>query len=158
MTYRRHARVSALQFLYQHEINPAEKLDEGLRLWWVRNDKASPQIREFAERLIRGTIATATESDEKLKPVLDNWDLSRLAVLDHLVLRLALFELFHCEDIPPVVSINEAIELAKQYGATDESGKFVNGILDRIKADILRPARQASGNKAQHPRPSTESK
>jgi transcription antitermination factor NusB len=80
------------------------------------------------------------ELDLKLQKYLRNWDLTRMAVVDRNVLRMAIFELYYREDIPPVVSLNEAIEIAKRF-STRESGKFVNGLLDRIRQDILRPSR-----------------
>jgi N utilization substance protein B len=69
-----------------------------------------------------------------------NWELRRIAAVDRNVLRLAIFEMQHRDDIPPVVSINEAVDIAKRF-STEESGKFVNGILDKIKGELLRPAR-----------------
>jgi N utilization substance protein B len=72
-----------------------------------------------------------------------NWDLDRMAGVDRNILRLAIYEMLHREDIPPVVSINEAVDLAKKY-STEDSGKFVNGILDNIKSRLDRPAREAT--------------
>ena len=80
------------------------------------------------------------ELDLKLQKYIRNWDMSRMAVVDRNVLRMAVYELFFREDIPPVVSLNEAIEIAKRF-STKDSGKFVNGILDRVRQDILRPSR-----------------
>ncbi len=98
------------------------------------------EIREFAEPLIRGTLAHRDEIDAKIRQYALNWDLHRMAVVDRNVMRLAIYEMLYREDIPPVVSINEAVDIAKKY-STPESGKFVNGILDRIKNDLMRPAR-----------------
>jgi transcription antitermination factor NusB len=80
------------------------------------------------------------ELDLKLQKYIRNWDMKRMAVVDRNVLRMAVYELFFREDIPPVVSLNEAIEIAKRF-STKDSGKFVNGILDRVRQDILRPSR-----------------
>ncbi len=99
---------------------------------------------KFAEPLIRGTLAHRPEIDEKIKQYAQNWDLHRMAVVDRNVLRLAIYEMMHRTDIPPVVSINEAVDIAKKY-STDESGRFVNGILDKVKGDLLRPARAPQG-------------
>ena len=79
------------------------------------------------------------ELDERIKQHARNWDFHRIAAVDRNIMRLAIFEMLHREDIPPVVSINEAVDIAKKY-STQESGKFVNGILDRIREGILRQA------------------
>ena len=102
-------------------------------------------VRVFAEDLIRGVLEKKDELDLRLQKYLRNWDMARMAVVDRNVLRMAIYELYYREDIPPVVSINEAIEIAKRF-STSESGKFVNGLLDRIRQDILRPARTPLNN------------
>jgi N utilization substance protein B len=101
-------------------------------------------VRDFAEPLVRGVVAKMPEVDAKLRTLADNWDFERLAVVDRNILRLAVYEMLFRPEIPPVVSINEAIEIAKKF-STAESGKFVNGLLDRVKKELLRPARQAAG-------------
>ena len=80
--------------------------------------------------------------DERIKKYAKNWDLHRMAVVDRNIMRLAIYEMLHRDDIPPIVSINEAVDIAKKF-STEDSGKFVNGILDQIKGEILRPARTA---------------
>ena len=97
-------------------------------------------MRLFAEPLIRGTLEKLTELDGKIQHYAKNWDLGRMAVVDRNILRLAIYEMLYREDIPPVVSINEAVDIAKKF-STDESGRFVNGILDKVKGDLMRPAR-----------------
>ncbi len=99
-------------------------------------------MREFAQPLIDGMIAHLPEIDERIKRYCDNYDIRRISAVDRNVLRLAIYEMLYREDIPPVVSINEAIELAKMFGGAD-SGRFVNGILDRVKDDLSRPLREA---------------
>ena len=84
--------------------------------------------------------------DEKISKYTEHWELSRIAAVDRNILRLAIFEMLFREDIPPVVSINEAVEIAKKF-STRESGAFVNGILDKIKFDLPRPARTATPTK-----------
>ncbi|MGA0409973.1 MAG: transcription antitermination factor NusB [Limisphaerales bacterium] len=167
MGLRREARERALQFLFQHDMNPveAEELPGHLRHFWETHQlsesgyekgratwgkkielpppsKRDLSLRVFAESLILGVLEKKDELDIRLQKYVQNWDLGRMAVVDRNVLRLAMYELFHREDIPPVVSLNEAIEIAKRF-STKESGKFVNGILDRIRQDVLRPARKA---------------
>ncbi len=78
--------------------------------------------------------------DGRITHFAQNWDLKRMAVVDRNVLRLAIYEMLYREDIPPVVSINEAVDIAKKF-STEDSGKFVNGILDKIKGELMRPAR-----------------
>ena len=97
-------------------------------------------MRVFAEPLIRGTLEHQAELDERIKQYAKNWDLHRMAVVDRNILRLAIYEMLYRDDIPPVVSINEAVDIAKKF-STEDSGKFVNGILDKVKGDLLRPAR-----------------
>jgi N utilization substance protein B len=97
-------------------------------------------VRLFADPLIRGTLEHREAIDRLIVQHAKNWDLHRMAVVDRNVLRLAIYEMLHREDIPPVVSINEAVDIAKKF-STQESGGFVNGILDKIKGDLMRPAR-----------------
>jgi N utilization substance protein B len=102
-----------------------------------------PNVRAFAQPLIDGMIAHLPEVDAKIKQYTENYDIGRLSAVDRNVLRLAIYEMLFREDIPPVVSINEAIELAKLFGGS-ESGRFVNGILDRVKDDLQRPLRESA--------------
>jgi transcription antitermination protein NusB len=146
MGVRRLGRECAVQFLYQQDLNPDKNLEHALKEFWKMTEP-SKSAQDFAEGLIRGIADKIPEMDAKIKSLAENWDLSRLAVVDRNILRLALYEMLYCQDIPPVVTINEAIEIAKRY-STEESGKFVNGILDRAKKDILRPARHAAGGEA----------
>lgn len=98
--------------------------------------------RLFADPLIKGTLERCHELDDIIRKHAKNWDLHRMAVVDRNVMRLAIYEMLYREDIPPIVSINEAVDIAKRFSTAD-SGKFVNGILDKVKAGILRPARTA---------------
>ncbi|MEM7392535.1 MAG: transcription antitermination factor NusB, partial [Verrucomicrobiota bacterium] len=105
-------------------------------------DEGSPKVRKFAEELIRGVESHRSEVDELIEKYADNWDIKRMGALDRNVIRLALYEMYHRPDIPPVVSINEAVDLAKEYSSR-ESGRFVNGILDEARKDVTRPSRSA---------------
>lgn len=139
---RRHeARVWAVQFLFQRDFNRGE-LDEDLALFWQNTTDADPTLRAFAEDLIRLSDARREELDERLGHYAEHWDVRRMGAADRNILRLALCEMLHCPDIPPVVSINEAVELAKAFSG-QESARFVNGILDRAARDLDRPARTA---------------
>lgn len=140
---RRIARETAVQFLYQERPANGPSLDEALALFWPMREIAE-NTRAFAEELIRGTLSRLPQVDEKIKAYVENWDFERVASVDRAILRLAVYEMLFRDDIPPVVSINEAIEVAKRF-SSEESGRFVNGILDRVCKDLLRPARQAAG-------------
>jgi N utilization substance protein B len=165
MGKRREARERAVQFLFQHDLNPSEDLDGALEQFWqsqraaaIAEDKGKatwgekPELpppsvdevalREFAEPLIRGALQHREEADALIRKYSKNWDLPRIAAVDRNILRLAIFEMLHREDVPPVVSINEAVDIAKKF-STQDSGRFVNGILDSVKAEVLRPARGA---------------
>ena len=143
MGLRRDGRVAAIQFLYQLDAHPPKKVDEALEAFWKQNE-VPKNVCDFAEPLLRGALEKMPEVDAKIRALADNWDFERLAVVDRNILRLAIYEMLFCPDIPPVVSINEAIEIAKKFSTAD-SGKFVNGLLDRVKKDLLRPAREPAG-------------
>jgi len=143
MGLRRDAREAAVQFLYQLDTHKPADVEKALEEFWRQND-SKQNVRDFANDLLRGTLEKKTEIDAKITSLADNWDFERLAVVDRNILRLALYEMLFRTEIPPVVSINEAIEIAKKFSSA-ESGKFVNGLLDRVKKDLLRPARQAAG-------------
>jgi N utilization substance protein B len=143
MGLRRDGREAAIQFLYQVDAHKPANVEEALKAFWKQNDE--PQnVRDFATDLLRGALEKLPEVDAKIRTLADNWDFERLAVVDRNILRLAVYEMLFRPEIPPVVSINEAIEIAKKF-STAESGKFVNGLLDRVKKELLRPARQAAG-------------
>ncbi len=129
MRKRTQAREYALQILYQIDVrkDPEDKI---LVDFW-KNIETEPEVSDFAAKIVIGTIRNKKKIDEMITKYASNWKLSRMAVIDRNVLRLAAYELLFCEDIPPKVSINEAVDLAKKFGDT-ESGKFVNGILDKI--------------------------
>ncbi len=145
------AREVALQILYQVDVgteapqdcveqyfsseNPLRPTHRETDLVQTPEEHAeyqAPEVREFAERLVRGTISHRERIDELISKYTENWDIKRLAVVDRNVMRLATFELiFLSGEIPPKVAINEAVNLAKKF-STEESGKFVNGVLDKI--------------------------
>ncbi len=140
---RRQAREIAAQFLYQYDLSDGE-MEEALELFWQTQPEVAEPTRRFAEELIRGTCQHRAEIDEKIKKYTEHWELPRIAAVDRNILRLAIFEMLYRDDIPPVVSINEAVDIAKKF-STRESGAFVNGILDRLRADLPRPARTPAG-------------
>ncbi len=172
---RREGRECALQLLFQIDVVPADDLDACFERFWLqqkqlrRDDRANGRIssymfrnaaegeapieevperlRAFSERLVRGVRERIGEIDARLEPYLRNWSLARLGGIERNVLRLAVYELFHEDDVPPIVCINEAIDLAKFFSSS-ESGRFVNGVLDRIRLEVERdPRRMTKGSK-----------
>ena len=135
MRRRTRAREIAVQFLYQLDLRGDEVLE--FLPEYVEHETTDKEVRDFTIRLVQGSRRHQTETDSRLRDVTRNWDLSRMATLDRNVLRMAVFELLHCPDIPPKVTINEAIDLAKRYSTAD-SGAFVNGILVKLRSQ-LRP-------------------
>jgi len=138
---RRDGRVAAVQYLYAWSINPPRNLADDLRLFFEN----LPEPREhysFGEELIHGLIANVADIDARIKALAQNWEFERIAKIDLAILRVAIFEMIHRKDIPPVVSINEAIDLSKEFSNAD-SKRFINGILDRVKDQLGRDARKA---------------
>ena len=144
MGKRREGREAAVQFLYQDDLNKCDAagLPGALEAFWYLRESAA-RTREFAAELIKGVIANHEAIDERIKKVTANYELHRIAPVDRNILRVAIYEMIYTSEVPPVVCINEAIEIAKKFGA-EKSGGFVNGILDRVKGDLNRPARTAA--------------
>lgn len=144
MTVRRRAREIALQVLYQLEISqgdPQEALDV-----YFENFRPSAKARDFVQRLVEGVRQNQGEIDRLIEENAENWTLKRMTVVDRNILRVAAFELLHCPDIPFKASLNEAVELAKKFGS-DESGAFINGILDKIHSLLEPPPPSSPGKK-----------
>jgi N utilization substance protein B len=136
---RRRARGAALQMLYQWEVGRASA-QEAIRTYWPAHDgnnELPEPLREFANGLVRGTIDRVPEIDALLAAHAQNWRVERMAVIDRLVLRLAVYELLAEQETPPRVVINEAIELARTYSG-DEAVAFVNGVLDAVRKELKR--------------------
>jgi transcription antitermination factor NusB len=130
------ARDWALKILYQIDIT-ARDIDKISQAFWADEKNKDEEILEFCQRLIYGVRENLKAIDEKISRYATNWQLKRMAIIDRNILRLGVFELHYASDIPPKVTINEAVELAKRYGDL-ESSKFVNGILDKIhKTEFL---------------------
>jgi N utilization substance protein B len=138
---RRDGRVAALQFLYAWSINPPANLANDL-VTFFENCEEPREHYAFGEELIQGVIANLTDLDTRIKALAHNWEFERIAKIDLAILRVAMFEMLYRKDIPPVVSINEAIDLSKQFSNAD-SKRFINGILDRLKDQLGRDARKA---------------
>lgn len=130
MRSRTAAREAALKGLYLFDLRssvPDAELDELLE-----RECNQREAQDYARLLIKGTRKHATAIDKEITQVAENWDLGRMAAIDRNVLRMAIYEMLHREDIPPAVAINEAVTIAKKY-STKDSGAFVNGILDQVK-------------------------
>ena len=138
MGKRREGREEAVQFLFQHDLNAEVQAGQESAFWELR--PSTKEVRDFSEALAKGVLANQAAIDERIRKYTANYELHRIAIVDRNILRVAIYEMLFCNDVPPVVSINEAIEIAKRYG-TEESGRFVNGILDRVKFDLTRPSR-----------------
>lgn len=167
---RTRAREIALQVLFQFDVRGERYADEiGRTIEQLCRDEAGGgepgdherkgdqdkdrdrDVGEFAARLVEGTLQHRAAIDQRLQGVTRNWDLRRMATVDRNVLRMAVYELMFCTDVPPKVSINEAIDLGKKF-STANSGGFVNGILDRIRIDLEKergkPAMQGDADTA----------
>ena len=147
MGKRRDGREAAVQFLYQLDLHQEREPRGTDDFWELRSGPGKAPVtsktRAFTEQLIAGVIAHLDELDECIKKYTANYELHRLAAVDRNILRMAIYEMLHSPDVAPVIIINEAIEIAKKFGA-EKSGGFVNGILDRVKQDLDRPARTAA--------------
>ena len=137
---RRDGRVAALQYLYAWSINEPKNLTDDLRVFF-ESCESPREHYSFGEELIHGVIEHQAEIDSQIKALAHNWEFERIAKIDLAILRLAMFEMIHRKDIPPVVSINEAIDLSKQFSNADAK-RFINGILDRLKGQLGRDARK----------------
>jgi len=155
---RRSAREAALQILYMIEIGKPENRDHSIRRYWKHDwlvesdchlcpeecsDRGKPKRRfsspvnrlaesRFTEQLVNGVLNNLSQIDHEIEEHSHNWKLSRMSSIDRNILRIAIFELLSCDEIPPKVSINEAIEIAKIY-SDKNSAAFINGILDQVK-------------------------
>jgi N utilization substance protein B len=136
---RHRAREAALQMLYQCEVGRAGP-DESIATFWGSrdaDDRLPDRFREFANRLVRGTLERREEIDRLLSAHAQNWRVDRMAVIDRIVLRVAVHEMLSESDTPSKVIINEAIELARSFSG-DEAVGFVNGVLDAVRKQLRR--------------------
>lgn len=129
MNVRRKARETALQALYKIDISAGASGEEDLEL-----EELAPgsEARRYCETLVQGVTLRIGALDAEIEKHSENWTISRMSVVDRNILRIAVYELLYSGDVPYKVIIDEAVELAKKYG-TDESGPFINGIIDRIR-------------------------
>jgi N utilization substance protein B len=127
---RRKAREYALQLLFQRDFKEKKMDQKDLDEFWSDKNEQK-EVRDFTEDLVRGTLERLDEIDRMIEKFTEHWLLKRMAAVDRNILRFATYEILYRRDIPPAVTINEAIEIAKKYSST-ESAPFLNGVLDRL--------------------------
>ena len=134
----RHAnRMALVQFLYMAEINPPEVMSDTVRNFFENQDRPR-EYYQYAEEVIDDIQGKLNDIDEKIQEFSQNWKISRIAKTDLAILRLGIYELLYRDDIPPIVAIDEAIELSREF-STDQSNAFINGILDQALKSNPRP-------------------
>ncbi|MCK4565065.1 MAG: transcription antitermination factor NusB [Verrucomicrobia bacterium] len=138
MNGRRATREWIIQFLFQLDFN-ATPIDIALKDFWEGKEPIDRE-KNYAEEIIKGVVQRKDELDDRLSQYAKRWDSERMGAVDRTVMRVALFEMLYRDDVPPVVSINEAVHFAKDFSSF-QSGRFVNGVLDRIRKELDRPAR-----------------
>jgi transcription antitermination protein NusB len=134
MGARRKARECALQMLFQFDL-ARQPIDELIRTYWGELAEAADDVKDFANDLVIGVINNFNEIDERIRHRTEHWRISRMAVVDRNLLRLAVYEFVYQPSTPKTVAINEALEIARRF-STHEATQFVNGILDVIKRDM----------------------
>jgi N utilization substance protein B len=138
MGARRKARIIAFQSLYRHDLSGA-CIEDLLDFSWMDSEKGvSPDTLAFARLLIRGALDNLRQIDETIRGQLENWDFTRLNKVDLALLRMSVYCLLFQQDIPPTVTIDEAVDISKTYGTAD-SYRFVNGVLDGVRKKLLLP-------------------
>jgi transcription antitermination factor NusB len=140
MGTRRKAREKALQILFQLDFRD-DDIEAICSKFWKGN-RSGEKVREFANKLVKGAYANLDNIDRIIGSVVEHWSVQRLASVDRAILRCATYELFYMPEIPPKVTINEAVEIAKTFG-TEESSRFINGVLDKIREEADKSAATA---------------
>ncbi|MGM0366202.1 MAG: transcription antitermination factor NusB [Actinomycetota bacterium] len=128
---RRKSREEAIILLYQSDL-----MKKDVRQIISNETLLGGQIDDFTRKLATGTYENKLEIDKIIEGVVKNWTLDRIAIIDRNIIRVAIYEMYHLDDIPLKVSVDEAIEIAKDMGQKDDTPKFVNGILGKIYKDI----------------------
>jgi N utilization substance protein B len=135
MATRRDGREWALQIIFGLDLNTREDLASVFDDFFSIHSISDKKTRAFTEEIVKGVVENRGAIDARIEEYAEHWKIRRMGVVDRNVLRIALYELMFCEDVPTAVVLNEAIDIAK-YFSSMESGKFVNGILDRARKDI----------------------
>ena len=147
MGNRRRSRELAMQALYQMEMNQ-DHSKEAVELF-CKHFGVTENVKPFFLRLVEGVMKVQHEIDPLIKSFSENWKISRMSRADRNIMRIAVYELLYCDDIPPKVSINEAIDIGKKFG-TEDSGPFINGILDSIRISLEKETQLHSKVKAEN--------
>ncbi|HEY8460462.1 MAG TPA: transcription antitermination factor NusB [Blastocatellia bacterium] len=134
MGARRRARECALQMLFSYDVTHSS-VEELIETYWGEMAEAADDVRAFANELAIGTISHLDEIDELIRHRTEHWRITRMAIVDRNLLRLAIFEFLYQPTTPMTVAINEALEIARRF-STHEATQFINGILDAIKRDV----------------------
>ena len=129
---RNKGRKTAVQLLYAAELTG----EEPAKIAEVGAAPEEVELDDYAIRLVEGVGSHREEIDERLRAASENWSVSRMPVVDKCILRLAVFEMLYVDEVPIAVTINEAVDLARDFGGEDESHRFVNGVLGRIASDL----------------------
>ncbi|MBT3386772.1 MAG: transcription antitermination factor NusB [Desulfobacula sp.] len=130
---RRQARELALQALFFFDMDKSDP-EQSFEVFCANNEEKLTQgVKPFFLDLVKGVLENSVQIDALLNKYSKNWKISRMPVVDRNIMRVATFEFIKCTDIPPSVTINEAVEIGKNYGTRD-SGSFINGVLDRIRS------------------------
>ena len=141
--FKRLGRELAMQFLFECDLAGTDNLAEQLENFWTQAELSGKfpdrrvfrKARAYAEKIIAGVCEYEADINSLISRISDKWDISRMSAVDRNIIRVAVYELFHCPDIPALVSINEAIEIAKDFSSA-KSGNFINGLLNTIKDQI----------------------
>jgi len=155
--FKRLGRELAMQFLYLHDMSEGAEDADSKEMFWEQaadaeltdDERTFKKARIYAEKLVNGIVTRLKEVDDVIASFSEKWDISRIAAVERNIIRVAVYELKYCPDIPALVSIDEAIEISKEF-ATEKSGVFINGILNGVK-DSLPPG-------AKQPHPGSSSK
>ncbi|MGD9301029.1 MAG: transcription antitermination factor NusB [Desulfobacterales bacterium] len=141
MGTRRQARELAMQALFYMDMRKNVSVDMLER--FCGNFEPPKKLRPFFLHLVNGVLEAKDELDALIERFSKNWDIKRMSCVDRNVMRIAVFELLYCDDIPPKVSLNEAVDIGKKFG-TEDSGAFINGIMDSIRIELEREGRLKS--------------
>ncbi len=135
---RRQSRQDALQILYQLDMNAEMSVPQAISNYEKLYTKEGSRIDEYAEKLVNGVREHLQELDDEVAKQSENWRMDRMATVDRNLLRLGVYELKYCDDVPATVTINEMVEIAKDFGS-DATPSFINAILDKLKSKVVPP-------------------
>ncbi len=152
--FKRLGRELAMQYLYLHDMSDGKEDAAAREMFWEQaaeaeltdDDRTFKKARSYAEKIVDGIIAHLQEIDGTIASFSEKWDLSRIAAVERNIIRVAIYELKYCPDIPALVSIDEAIEISKAF-ATEKSGVFINGILNGVKDSLPPDAKLRPGSR-----------